>query len=96
MKKTWTPIMGIITLIVIFFAAILWSQASVRNYQEDTRAYVYGAWKNGAITADECASLMAGASSFHCYPEVRYRRAMAVRKAVDRAYEEQKRREVNK
>lgn len=64
--------------------------AHVKDYQEATRAYVYGAYKNGAIDEQECAYLLDLASDFHVYPEVRKERAVYARQCVDRAYQQQR------
>ena len=90
MKKEMISLCVIFADIIGSFAAVFAYNGHVSNYQEATRAYVYGAYKNGAITERECAYLLQQASSFHAYPEVRKERAEQVRKLVDRAYENQK------
>lgn len=89
MKKDMLSLWLVITVIIGSFVGLGCYYAHVKNYQEATRAYIYGAYKNGAINERECAYLLDMASSFHAYPEVRKREAVYARKMVDRAYQEQ-------
>lgn len=90
MKKDLLSLFAILAVVIAPFVVVFCYCDYVSSYQETTRAYVYSAYKNGAINERECASLMDLASDFHVYPEVRMRKAKYVRKMVDRAYEEQK------
>ena len=90
MKREFLSIWVVIVVFIGSFVALGCYYAHVKNYQEATRAYVYGAYKNGAITERECAYLLHMASSFHAYPEVRKREAIQAREYVERAYQNQK------
>lgn len=90
MKKVSIELCVIFAVLIGSFVGLGLYYAHVRDYQEATRAYVYGAYKNGAIDERECASLLNLASSFHAYPEVRKERAVYARKYVDRAYQQQR------
>lgn len=90
MKKVSIKLCVIFAVLIGPFVGMGLYYAHVMDYQEATRAYVYGAYKNGAIDEQECAYLLDLASSFHAYPEVRKDRAVYARKCVDRAYQQQK------
>ena len=90
MKKVSIELCVILAVIIGSFVALGCYYAHVKNYQEATRAYVYGAYKNGAINERECAYLLELASDWHVYPEVRKDRAVYARKMVDQAYQQQK------
>ena len=90
MKKVSIKLCVIFAVLIGPFVGMVLYYAHVKDYQDATRAYVYGAYKNGAIDEQECAYLLDLASSFHAYPEVRKDRAVYARKCVDRAYQQQK------
>ena len=89
MKKVSIELCVILCVFIGSFVYLGYYYAHVKNYQASTRAYVYGAYKNGAIDERECAYLLDLASDWHVYPEVRKERAVYARKMVDRAYQQQ-------
>ena len=92
MKKV---IIGIVAAIVVAYGVMcIGNEMRVNRNTRNVAAYVHGAQKNGAITADECRVLIGNLHYCVWVPAwVRTERAEQVRRIVRRAYQKQQERE---